>query len=449
MSAQAAPVAARTQQKVLRIGLVQDGKIQERLLRLQETVTVGDGPKVTFAVQGTKIGARHELLVPKGDQYLLQVPDWVEGKLQYKGGMADLADLRSRPETTRKGDIYCIPIDDTVRGKVAIGPISLLFQFVPAPPEPVKPISAADFRPRFFDEDDPLFLGLLGVFTSIAAVFMVLVYTMEIPERLDVDAVEDALDLVVTQKIEAVVIEQPGQDDQAATEAPKPTDAPKSTSSSATPSPSPSPASGPPSAESVAKKSLLLQMLGTVGSADGNGAVEDLLGDESAAMAGLDQALSGVSGAQSASTGNLGTIKTGSGGGREDAKVGVGVATGGTSGTSAGVAVVVKKPKVDYGSVDAVAEAGDAGSIASVVRKNSGRIASCVEQGLKQNPDLNGRVSVGFDVVAGKVTSSRVVSNTTGSDAVGTCIANAIRAIRFDPGLTAEVSEYPFAVSGQ
>lgn len=438
MSAQAAQTVQRPQPKVLRIGLVQEGKIQERLLRPQEVVTIGDGPRVTIPVQGTRIGARHEILVPRGDGYVLQVPDWVEGKLQGREGMSDLAELRSRPATVRKGEFYVVPIDDSMRGKVVVGPVSLLFQFVPAPPEPVKPISAADFRPRLVDDEDPLFLGLLGVFTLIAASFMAYVYTAEIREEIDIDAIADVLDLEIAKEPEQVVIATAGEE-KAVEEKPeeKPAEEP---AAAATPK--------DVSLESVQKKSVLLQLLGSDGAADGRSAVEDLLGDQSAAMAGLDQALAGVSGVQAATADNLGA-RQGSGGGKDDAKVGVGVATGGVSGTGSGVAVVVKKPKVDYGQADAIADAGDAASIPSVIRKNAGRIQSCVEQGLKQNPEMSGRVSVKFDINGGKVMSSGVVTNTTGNAQVGTCIANAIRSIRFDEGLTAQVDEMPFAVSGQ
>lgn len=440
MSAQAAQPVPKSQPKVLRIGLVREGKIQERLLRPQETVTVGDSARVTIPVQGTRFGARHELLVPRGEGYVLQVPDWVEGKLQSRDGMADIGELRGRPTTQRKGDLFLIPVDESTRGKVVLGPVALLFQFVPAPPEPIKPITAADFRPRLIDEDDPLFLGLLGVFTLIASAFMVWVYTAEVSEEIDIEAVAEVFDLEIQKEPEQVVIETPGEQKVEAKVEEKPPEKP-----AAPPTTTATPA---PTVGSVAKKSVLLQMLGTDGAADGRSAVEDLLGDESAAMAGLDQALAGVSGAQTATASSLGT-KQGSGGGREDAKVGVGVATGGTSGTSNGAAVVIKKPKVDYGTADAIADAGDASSIPTVIRKNSGRIQSCVEQGLKQNPDMSGRVSIKFDINAGKVTSSSVVSNTTGNSQVGTCIATAIRAIRFDPGLTAQVDEMPFAVSGQ
>jgi hypothetical protein len=199
--------------------------------------------------------------------------------------------------------------------------------------------------------------------------------------------------------------------------------------------------------ETVAKKSLLLQMIGTTGSNDGSNAVNDLLGDDGASMKSLDQALNGVNGVQEATAKNLG-VKSGSGGGREDAKVGVGVATGGTASTGTGVKTVVK-PKVVDGVADADVEEGDKGNIASVIRKNSGRIMSCTEQALKGNPDLSGRVGVGFSIVAGKVTESHLVKNSTNDDALGKCITSAVRTFRFDPGLTAEVAEFPWVVSGQ
>jgi outer membrane biosynthesis protein TonB len=436
--------SAKPLPKVLRIGIAQDQKIvQERLMKMGESVTVGENPRNSFVITGTKLPPRFEMFVARGEGYVLTVPDWVEGKISWKDGIRGLDELRQRGEAVKKGELYHIPLNENVRGKVSIGGTTLLFQFVPAPPEPVRAVSAADFRPRFFEQDDPLFQGLLAVFSVTAAAFMLWVYTTPRREEIDLDDLENAADLVVEHKIERVEIQTDTPTDEGKPEEKKPEEK-KPEEKTQTKPQEPQPASQ----QSVARKSLLIQMIGSMGRADGADAVTDILGDDAAAMAGLDQALNGVNGVAQASEGNVGA-KSGSANGREDAKVGVGVATGGNAGTGSGAAVAIKKPKLDYGDVDAEAESGDANSIASVVRKSQGRITTCLEQALKQNQGVNGRVSVGWSIQAGKVTDARLVKNTTGDDQLGQCVVKAVRLIRFDPGLTAEVAEFPWVVSGQ
>ncbi|MDP2317272.1 MAG: AgmX/PglI C-terminal domain-containing protein [Pseudomonadota bacterium] len=447
MSATAPQTAQKSLPKVLRIGMAQDQKIvQEKVLKIGETVTIGDNPRNSFVLTGTKLPSRFELFVAKGDSYILVVPDWVEGKISWKDGIRGLDEIRQRGEAVKKGDLYYYQLNENVRGKVTIGSSTILFQFVPAPPEPVRAVSAADFRPRLLDEDDPLFHGLLGVFSLIAAAFMAWVYTTPPREHVDLDALKDALDLVVERKIDKIVVieEAPAED----AEGPKP-DKKEEKSTEKTEKAETKPANPQPaSKESVAKKSLLLQMIGTNGNANGDNAVTDILGDDAASMAGLDRALAGVSGVEQADAGNMG-VKSGGANGRADATVGVGVATGGNANVGTGTAKVTVKAKVDMGSADADVESGDAGNIASVVKKNQGRIQTCLETSLKANPGVNGRVSVGWTIMAGKVTESHLVKNTTGDDALGQCVTRAVRGFRFDESLTASVAEFPWVVSGQ
>src|SRR5437879_1814685 len=102
-TASAAP--QRVPQKVLRIGVVQEGKVaRERLMRINEPVFVGDGPRASFPIPGTQIGAQHELFIPKGDHYLLSFPEWVEGKMSWKDGIRGLDELRARGEATKRGE---------------------------------------------------------------------------------------------------------------------------------------------------------------------------------------------------------------------------------------------------------------------------------------------------------------------------------------------------------
>ncbi|MES2638242.1 MAG: AgmX/PglI C-terminal domain-containing protein [Myxococcota bacterium] len=448
MSATAPQTSQKPLPKVLRIGMAQDQKIvQEKVLKIGETVTIGENPRNSFVLTGTKLPPRFELFIAKGDSYVLSVPDWVEGKISWKDGIRGLDEIRQRGEAVKKGDLYFYQLNENVRGKVTIGSSTILFQFVPAPPEPVRAVTAADFRPRLLDEDDPLFHGLLGVFSLVAAAFMAWVYTTPPREYVDLDALKDALTLVVERKIEAVELVQdvpvPGDEGVKPEEkADKPAEKkPAADNSPDTPS--------PPSKDSVAKKSLLLQMIGTSGNANGSDVVADILGDDGAAMAGLDRALAGVSGVEQADAGNVGGAKSGGKGNSTDATVGVGNASGGNGTVGTGTVKVAVKAKIDVGTADADVESGDAGNIASVVKKSQGRIQTCLESSLKANPSVNGRVSVGWTINAGKVTESHLVKNSTGDAKLGQCIVGAVRMFRFDETLTAEVQEFPWVVSGQ
>jgi TonB family protein len=71
-------------------------------------------------------------------------------------------------------------------------------------------------------------------------------------------------------------------------------------------------------------------------------------------------------------------------------------------------------------------------AIRRVVLRNLGQVAHCHEQGLAQNPNLEGRVVIRFVIGGtGTVIGSNVGDNSTGIASVGDCIANAVRRWQF------------------
>ena len=118
--------------KVLRIGIAQDGKlIQERVLKPDETVTVGESTKNTFVFPPSlppahfeaKKGIRPSLYRRHGRQDLLQ-----------QGGHYSAA---AQARACEQGSQRLQPsLDDSTLGKLSIGNVSILFQFVPLPPSP-------------------------------------------------------------------------------------------------------------------------------------------------------------------------------------------------------------------------------------------------------------------------------------------------------------------------
>ena len=448
MSAAVQPnTASKPLPKVLRLGLIKDGKVTERITKIGEVVSVGEDSRNLFVVTEPNLGQRVDIFIPQRDGYLMQVPEWVEGMVQTKDGMKSLVDLRSNASsgTQKKGDLWVYLLDERMRGKLVIGATSILFQFVPAPPQPERAMSPADFRAKWYDDEDPLFLVLLGTFTVIAASFMVWIYVTPRVDDADLANVDDAAKLL-TDDIEPIVIEIAAPDvGDAPAEKPKEKEkAAETTEKPATPAAS----AAKPTVESVAKKSLLLQALGTFGEGTA-GTAANMLGDDAQAMEDLDKALAGVSGAQQANGANLGQARSGGQGGRGDATLGVSTAAAGSAESGSAVVVKVKKPKIDYGNADTDVESGDGGAIPSVVRKKAGTFQSCVEAGLKQDDSMSGRVSLSWSIVEGKVTNVQKVENTTGNDALLTCFSTGVRGLRFDASLTAEVAAYTWSVSGQ
>jgi TonB family protein len=71
-------------------------------------------------------------------------------------------------------------------------------------------------------------------------------------------------------------------------------------------------------------------------------------------------------------------------------------------------------------------------AIRRVVLRNLGQVAHCHEQGLAQNPTLEGRVVVRFIIGGnGSVMGSQVAESNVAVPSVGTCIANAVRRWQF------------------
>ena len=422
--------------KVLRIGVVQDGKIvQERLMKVGEPVFVGSGPKNTFEITGEGVPARLELFTAKGNAYSLVVNAAVTGKVQTKDGPKDLDDLRK--EAVKKGDLWSIPLGEEVKGKVVVGKTSILFQFVPAPPEPMKVAAPADMKASWLDEDDPVFLGLMMVFSFFAGVFMLWVQLTPVQEIDELAMVEAAADLVVdTIAIPPEVTAEEVVEDEGKVETKK-----AETKSSKSTDIQPKAASS--SRESVANRSLLIQALGAGGAGAG---ISGLLDDDDASAANLAEAMNGASGVESATAANIG-VRGGSGGDGTDARVQVGSATGG--GVNQGTTKVVLRARTQDGGGDLDVEEGDSSGVQAIIKKNAARITTCTETALKSNDQVKGRISVTWRIEGGKVAGASIVSNQTGDTALGDCVVRAVRGFRFDPSVTATVDQYTWIVSAQ
>jgi hypothetical protein len=421
--------------RVLRIGVIRGGKLaEEHKIRPGKGVTVGDGPKSTIAIEG--VPKRFTLFQPKGDGYQLAFTGGMSGKLAVDGEIKSLKELSAQSGE----EVHYIHLVYPNRGKIVIGDVTILFQFVPAPVESVRKVTRQDFRPRLLDEDDPVFIGTLSLWSAVGAVMLVYAANTEPVDTISIEELPDRfVNIVIPEDADEpppeieelegpeVVKEEVKKDEKKeekkAEEPPPPKNEKEARENEAL--------KKQQKKENLAKKSAVLAMIGTRGANNSGSTVADVFGDGDATLKDLDSALQDVSTAEVA-TGSPNGLQDGTGGsGRDDAAVDVG--SGGGGGQAANVKEVKAaspKGRASIGSVEDYTGEGDGGAVKAALRKYQGQLKACYETGLKQNPNLSGRVLLEIDVAGGRVSTSTIVENTTGDSQLGSCISRRARGWR-------------------
>lgn len=100
-------------------------------------------------------------------------------------------------------------------------------------------------------------------------------------------------------------------------------------------------------------------------------------------------------------------------------------------------------PKQQAPTSSASAEDADADPIRSGIRKRQGHLTHCYEEALQENPNVQGRIEVEWQVVQGNITQARILSNTTDDADMATCVIRKIESWRFDRSVTDTVV-WPF-----
>lgn len=446
-------MSAKTQQKVLRIGIIEDGKIvQERLIKAGETVTVGEAATNTFVFPKTHLPrAEYPLFVARNGKYVLNFTEEMKGKISSGGSVVALEKLRTDPSVQQQGGSWRLALTEQDRGKISIDNITVLFQFVAPPPvQAVKPLQQMDFRPRLMDDDDPVFLGFLAIFSALAAVLLVWIWNTEPPQVTSIDQIPDRFTkLVLKPPEEQQPLEMPVDDkliddsksesaqkaEKAESKEEKPKEAPKNKTEAAQ--------QREAAKQEVIQKSLLLKMLTTRG-ANGNGSfAEDLFSDSDGTFGDLDKALAESGGVEIASAESKLRQGSATGTGSKDADIGdLGGVGGGSASVGSGPSTKIEG-STSLGEGDTFLEEGDVGSVKKTVQKNFGQLTYCYEQRLNKVPGLAGRVEIEWYVKGGRVTTAQVFANTTGDSELGDCIVGKIKRWSFPGDVEGEIL-YPF-----
>lgn len=442
--------AQNRQGKVLRIGIIQDGNIQERVIKANDPVTIGESPNATFVLPKTGLpSAEFTMFRPTSNGYVLQFTDQMVGKISKHGAgnaktpVISLKSMISDPSVTRADGIASLPLEEDHRGKITLGAITVLFQFVPPPPVgAVAPIQQTDFRPRLIEEDDPVFLGFLGIWSALGIVLAIWVWRTE-PRPFTLDDVPERYVQLIRQTEPQpepeVVVEDMGREQKREAEKESETDAQKAMKSARS-ARDRAKAESDRKSELIAGSALLMKYVGTQGDSR-NGVVQNLWSDEEQGLGNVDDMLSQAS----AATGDtVAATRMGNAGGKAAASgSGISRIGGGQGGDVAGPKVTVR-PTVNAGagSVDTVS--GDENQVTATVKRYAGQLQYCYEKVLKVDPTLEGRVEIGWSVAGGVVRGMPfVIANTTESGELADCVVKKIRRWEFPPDVEGEMS-WPF-----
>jgi hypothetical protein len=149
--------------RLLRIGVVLGGKIvDERLIREPRDVTIGQSAKNTFPVPLEALPRTWTLFVQRNGRYALCFSEAMDGRISDGGAVDTLASLRGG-KARKQGDAWVLSMSADARGKVVLGDMTLLFQFVDEPARQAPMPLPASVRGRFVDRIDPTLAIVLAI----------------------------------------------------------------------------------------------------------------------------------------------------------------------------------------------------------------------------------------------------------------------------------------------
>lgn len=163
MSEQAPTTTPAGTVRALRIGVVL-GKhiVEERVIRERGEITIGQSSRNTFTVPVSGLPRAWPLFRVEGGRYVLRLSEAMDGRVA-DGEEVHTFDALKSQRARRVGDAWVLPISDDSRGKIVLGSMTLLFQFVDAPP-PEPPVELpASVRSRFSDRIDPVLAVVLAI----------------------------------------------------------------------------------------------------------------------------------------------------------------------------------------------------------------------------------------------------------------------------------------------
>ncbi len=416
-------MAARAEQKILRIGIIQGGKIvEERLVKDREDVSLGSGPKNTFIIPASKLPKKFTLFELKGGQYHLSFNDEMDGRISAGKGVLDLASLKAQNLARKKGKLYRYTLPESAKGKVSFGDVTLLFQFVAPPPEPPKMVLPKEARGGWAKSIDKVFTAILVVSLVVHVSSATFLHTVPLPEGYDLERAPNRFaDLIVPDREETPPAEGPGEEERKREEPKEAQEEPEALDRTEEEI---AEAAQAEEVQEAVREEGILKIIGSRSADGGRGVFADLLKDGGTSE-GLSEALARSDGVRTARGGE---DVRGPGDGDRRSDIGD-VSTEGAGTVDRGARQETQvRGGIEQGAIEADTTTVDAEQIGRYVRTRQQAIQACYETELRRNPQLRGRILLCIAISTnGRVASVDFVEDTVGSSAVANCVRSRVR----------------------
>jgi hypothetical protein len=412
----AAPMNAPTVRS-LRVGIaLGDHFIDERLFRSRDHISIGQTGKNTFSIPVEDLPKAWQLFTAEGGRYVLHFTEAMDGRLSDGQNVYTCEALRGSG-AVRRGDHWAVPLVETARGKVELGQMKLLFQFVSAPPVQPRPRLPASVRGTLADRIDPILAIAMAV--SILVHFAIALFALRhdktVYSKNDQLFREFAQDTFTDKVIVTEVEMAAGTATEAILTGTEPTPRDRSQdridhparNSNGSASEEPRAPDEARIAEAINSTALVSAITGDSGTGgryspmneiDGGAelikSIEHALGNDFSTIGGADQRR-----ARDAGSGKIGTGRGGD------------VGEVGRGGEGVGGKTEEKVSRTNLGQIDDFIDTTlDPETVAKIIRSRYLQgIKRCHERLLKQSPSAKGRVQVRFAVgPTGGVTKSTV-----------------------------------------
>ena len=444
MTAVMRAMAQSTGPKVLRIGLVQGGRvIEERIIKQRTSVTIGQSEKSMFVIPAQSVPSQFKLFELIGSEYYLNFLDSMTGRVALQTGISDISALRGQAK--RIGNAYQVKLTEEARGKIVAGETTFLFQFVAPPPPQPRPQLPLAVKGGLASQID-WNLTIIAAFSFLLHFGVIgAMYSDWMDPVLNDDLTAGGI-IDMMKSIPAVPVETPPEVSTAVATATA-----TATAAAATPSGAQKATGGGKSnvsdrqaaALAAQAEAIQMQMLAAFG---GGSAVQGALNRGDIPPVDLSGAAASGAGV-SASTGNGLNLGSGGGmvrpGGAGGGLAGIGATKGEGSG-SAGKETTVKGPTGDaqVGATTATVAVANADRVVAGLRPG---FRACYNQGLNSDPGKSGKVMISAKIAPnGEVSSADGAQNTGLSATVVQCLLRKVRNAQFDaPGPNGSTIQIP------
>lgn len=163
--------------RILRIGVLLGGKIvEERLIRERVDVSLGQSAKNTFSIPLEGLPRQFTIFGVHEGRYILNFTGNMDGRVSDGDRVMTLDVARNQGGAQRIGEHWVMPLSEHARGKVSVGELTLLFQFVTEPPVQPRPMLPHSVRGTLADRLDPQLMVILAISITLHFGLMLLAF---------------------------------------------------------------------------------------------------------------------------------------------------------------------------------------------------------------------------------------------------------------------------------